>query len=158
MTSGAKLLDCVAMLRDFPEHGVSRGDVGTVVEVFGDDAYEVEFVGEDGATSAMFAVPQKDCLPVHLGAAERPVTGVVGSLWYWYDPNDDVLDVRLVSKRDAAGVTEPTPDGMMVVREAAGRGAIGLIVRGFWQRFGAGARDREGLERRVGALGVRLAA
>jgi hypothetical protein len=157
----AQPYDSVAMLRDFPEHGVSRGDLGTVVDVHADESYEVEFVSEDGSTRALFAVPGDDCLPVHLSSAEPGLTGLVdGTLWYWYDPAEDVLDLRLVSKRSAPTVSEPTPDGFTLMREASSGAAIGLVVRGFWSRFGGGAErsDREMLERKVSGLASRLAA
>ncbi len=33
MTKDMKLLDVVALLEDLPEHGLVRGNVGTVVEI-----------------------------------------------------------------------------------------------------------------------------
>ena len=52
-----KLHDVVALLEDLPEHGLKRGDVGTVVEVFGETGhhpagYIVEFVAASGAVYA----------------------------------------------------------------------------------------------------------
>ena len=44
------LLDTVALIRDVPEFGLVAGEVGAVVEVLSDDAYEVEFVDESGYT------------------------------------------------------------------------------------------------------------
>ena len=43
-------------LSDLPERGLSRGDVGTVVEVYGDEAFEVEFVDESGHTIAVLTL------------------------------------------------------------------------------------------------------
>jgi hypothetical protein len=157
----AQPYDSVAMLRDFPEHGVSRGDIGTVVDVHVDESYEVEFVSVDGSTRALFAVLVDDCLPVHFSSAEPGMTGLVnGTLWYWYDPAEDVLDLRLVSKRSTPTVSEPTPDGFTLLREASSGEAVGMVVRGFWSRFGAGAGrpDRAVLEQRVSGLASRLAA
>lgn len=53
-----KLHDVVALLSDLPEQGLKRGDVGTVVEVFGQTehhpaGYIVEFV--DDVTGAVYA-------------------------------------------------------------------------------------------------------
>ena len=50
-------LEMVALLADKPEHGLQRGDVGTVVEVFEANQHHppgfiVEFVSEDGKTYA----------------------------------------------------------------------------------------------------------
>ena len=48
-----KLLDTVALTQDHPEAGLRQGDVGAVVEVLGQDAYEVEFVAASGRTQAL---------------------------------------------------------------------------------------------------------
>ena len=53
-----KLHDVVALLMDLPEHGLQRGDVGTVVEVFQPTphhpgGYIVEFVAESGEVYAL---------------------------------------------------------------------------------------------------------
>lgn len=45
-----KLLAVVALLEDVPVHGKMRGQVGTIVEEFGQGAYEVEFSDGDGQT------------------------------------------------------------------------------------------------------------
>jgi hypothetical protein len=46
-----KLLDVVALTVDLPEHHLSRGQVGTVVEVLaGGEAFEVEFSDREGRT------------------------------------------------------------------------------------------------------------
>lgn len=52
----AVLHDVVALLVDDPEHGIRRGDVGTIVELLGDDAFEVEFCDDDGQTNAQLAL------------------------------------------------------------------------------------------------------
>ena len=46
-------LDSVVLNVDLPEHGLRRGDVGTVVLEHGDRGYEVEFVTLDGETIAV---------------------------------------------------------------------------------------------------------
>jgi hypothetical protein len=38
-----ELLSVVALIRDVPEAGLVRGQVGTIVEVLGPEAFEVEF-------------------------------------------------------------------------------------------------------------------
>ena len=46
-----KLLDVVALTGDLPEYNLSRGQVGTVVEILADgEAFEVEFSAPDGRT------------------------------------------------------------------------------------------------------------
>jgi hypothetical protein len=49
--------DVVALLTDLPQHGLHRGDVGTVIEVFAESrhrpsGYIVEFVNESGGVYA----------------------------------------------------------------------------------------------------------
>ena len=60
-------LDAVKTLKSFPDDGITIGDIGTIVMVFStpNEAYEVEFVNNDGSTKAMFAIDPKDlCLYV----------------------------------------------------------------------------------------------
>ena len=42
------LLDVVILQRDLPERGLAAGDLGTIVELYGDTAAEVEFVRASG--------------------------------------------------------------------------------------------------------------
>jgi hypothetical protein len=59
-----RLLDVVALLSDLPEHGLVRGQVGTVVELL-DDAYEVEFSDDEGRTYAQLAIRRDQLLVLH---------------------------------------------------------------------------------------------
>jgi hypothetical protein len=54
------LLDTVALDRDVPEHGLRRGDVGTVVALYEPDGVEVEFVRTSGGTEAVVTLTDKD--------------------------------------------------------------------------------------------------
>lgn len=56
MASKIPLLQTVALLEDMPEHGLTRGQVGTVVEDLAPGVYEVEFSDNDGRTYAMLAL------------------------------------------------------------------------------------------------------
>jgi hypothetical protein len=51
-----KQLDTVALTDDHLEAGLLVGDVGVVVEVLGQDVYEVEFVAASGRTQALITV------------------------------------------------------------------------------------------------------
>ena len=75
-----KLLDTVALTGDHPEAGLRRGDVGAVVEVLGQDAYEVEFVAASGRTQAL----------VTLAASEIRELG-----------DKDLISVRSLAETDA---------------------------------------------------------
>lgn len=54
------ILESVALTRDVPAAGLRRGDIGAVVEVYSDDAYEVEFVAASGRTQALLTLSSHD--------------------------------------------------------------------------------------------------
>ena len=56
MSDEIKILDVVAVTEDISEHGLRRGEVGTVVERWKDGAYEVEFSGDTGEAYAFAAL------------------------------------------------------------------------------------------------------
>jgi Domain of unknown function (DUF4926) len=60
-----ELLSVVALMRDIPDTGLVRGQVGTVVEIFSPDAYEVEFSDDDGKTYASLSLKSTDLLRLH---------------------------------------------------------------------------------------------
>jgi hypothetical protein len=60
-----KLLDVVALLEDLPERGLLRGQVGTVVEVYRPDAFEVEFSNTRGQAYAMLALRADQLMLLH---------------------------------------------------------------------------------------------
>jgi Domain of unknown function (DUF4926) len=47
----------------YRDRGASIGAVGTILEVYGEEAYEVEFTREDGTTIAWFAVQSSEVKP-----------------------------------------------------------------------------------------------
>jgi hypothetical protein len=53
-------LDTVVLERDVPEHGLRRGDLGAVVEVYEPDGLEVEFVRASGRTQALVELTTRD--------------------------------------------------------------------------------------------------
>lgn len=58
-------LDMVVLTTDLPEHGLLRGDVGTVVHVYhGGEAAEVEFVAADGHTVALVTLSSDAIRPM----------------------------------------------------------------------------------------------
>jgi hypothetical protein len=60
-----ELLSEVALLRDLPEHGLVRGQVGTVVELLLPAAAEVEFCDDQGRTYAMAALRAEELIRLH---------------------------------------------------------------------------------------------
>lgn len=56
-------LSTVILGKDLPEHGLRKGDVGAVVEVYGEDGIEVEFVTGSGRTQALVTLRSRDVRP-----------------------------------------------------------------------------------------------
>jgi hypothetical protein len=56
--------DTVVLDRDLPEHGLKRGDLGAVVEVYEPDGVRVEFVTASGQTEALIELNVRDVRPV----------------------------------------------------------------------------------------------
>ena len=59
-----KLLDVVALTMDIPDYELIRGEIGTVVECHSEDAYEVEFVAQDGYTYALITLKEEQLIPL----------------------------------------------------------------------------------------------
>jgi Domain of unknown function (DUF4926) len=57
-----KLLDVVALLEARPADGLARGQVGTVVEVYSAEAFEVEFLNPQGQTIALITASSSELL------------------------------------------------------------------------------------------------
>jgi putative heme iron utilization protein len=59
-------LETVVLTRDFPEYGLSCGDIGVVVHCYkGRTAFEVEFVTGKGETLAVITLESKDVRSMH---------------------------------------------------------------------------------------------
>jgi len=59
------MLSVVALLEDLPEHGLVRGQVGTVVERWTPGVYEVEFCDDNGRAYAMVALKADQLMQLH---------------------------------------------------------------------------------------------
>jgi hypothetical protein len=59
-----RTLDTVVLESDLPEHGLKRGDIGAVVEVYSPDGLEVEFVTASGHTQALVTLKTSQVRPV----------------------------------------------------------------------------------------------
>ena len=55
-----RILDVVVLGRDLPTHGLKRGDLGAVVQVYPPDGLEVEFVTAAGKTKAVVTLSKAD--------------------------------------------------------------------------------------------------
>ncbi len=60
-----KILDVVAITEDIPEHGLRRGEVGTVVERWADGVFEVEFSDDSGKAYAFAALPARQLMKLY---------------------------------------------------------------------------------------------
>ena len=66
MNNEIKLLDVVALTVDVPEHDLSRGQVGTVVELLKNGgAFEVEFSDRDGRTYQSLGLRPDQLMVLH---------------------------------------------------------------------------------------------
>ncbi len=54
--------DIVALLKSLPEHHLGEGTIGTVVHVYDQNNYEVEFADLKGQTYAMLTLTAQDNL------------------------------------------------------------------------------------------------
>jgi hypothetical protein len=79
MTAPFHELDTVVLIRDIPDAGLRSGDLGAVVQVYGAEALEVEFVTASGRTQALLTIPITDLRPVRdddlLAVRTAPVRG-----------------------------------------------------------------------------------
>jgi hypothetical protein len=60
-----KLLDVVALTENLLSEGLRRGEVGTVVEKWNDDVFEVEFSDDTGNAYAFAAVPAQKLMKLY---------------------------------------------------------------------------------------------
>jgi hypothetical protein len=65
MNNEIKMLDVVALIKDVPEEGVYRGQVGTVVELLAPNVFEVEFSDNSGRTYAMLTLKAEHLMVLH---------------------------------------------------------------------------------------------
>jgi len=70
MNNEINLMDVVAVTDDLPEHGLVRGQVGTVVEVLAPGVYDVEFSDDTGKTYAMVTFHREQLMLLHLRPAK----------------------------------------------------------------------------------------
>jgi hypothetical protein len=63
--SGLEVLAVVALVKDLPDEGLVRGQVGTVVESWAPDVYEVEFSDGNGKAYAMVALSADQLMRLH---------------------------------------------------------------------------------------------
>jgi Domain of unknown function (DUF4926) len=77
MNNTINLLDVVALAEDLPEHGLPRGQVGTVVEELAADVFLIEFSDDQGRTYAMLPLKTHQLIVLHFELAETQLVGKV---------------------------------------------------------------------------------
>ncbi len=60
-----KLLDTVALLKDVPEYGLVKGQVGVAVEELASNVFEIEFCNVQGETLAMLPIESEFLMILH---------------------------------------------------------------------------------------------
>jgi hypothetical protein len=65
MTPNLDLLSVVAVVKDLPEDGLVRGQVGTVVELLSPSLAIVEFADGEGRTYALPTLPSDQLMRLH---------------------------------------------------------------------------------------------
>ena len=66
-----ELFSVVAVLRDLPEQGLVRGQVGTVVEELAPGVYLVDFCDDEGRTYALATLQSSELIRLHHRPLER---------------------------------------------------------------------------------------
>jgi hypothetical protein len=69
MSADMHLLDVVALTKDIPDHGLRRGQVGTIVEILGPETFEVEFADNNGRAYATLSLNAKELMVLHYQSA-----------------------------------------------------------------------------------------
>ena len=60
-----KQFDTVALIMDLPELNLYRGQVGTIVEEYEENAFEVEFIDLNGKTYALESLQASQLMLLH---------------------------------------------------------------------------------------------
>uniref|UniRef100_B8HZQ6 DUF4926 domain-containing protein n=1 Tax=Cyanothece sp. (strain PCC 7425 / ATCC 29141) TaxID=395961 RepID=B8HZQ6_CYAP4 len=63
-----QLLDVVVVVRDLPDLNLHQGQVGTIVEVYAPNIFEVEFVDLQGKTYAIATLDANQVMQLHYQA------------------------------------------------------------------------------------------
>lgn len=59
--------DLIVLASDLPEFGLKEGDLGTVIDVHGNEGFEVEFITVSGETVAVVTLERKQVRAVGQG-------------------------------------------------------------------------------------------
>ncbi len=65
-----KILDVVALLKSRPAENLLRGQIGTVVECYGTNDFEVEFSDNNGETISLLTLSTDEIMLLHSEPAQ----------------------------------------------------------------------------------------
>ncbi|MBD1915775.1 MULTISPECIES: DUF4926 domain-containing protein [Cyanophyceae] len=85
------LLDVVALKHDLPEHNLTAGQVGTLVEHLASNVYEVDFSDDDGQTYAMLPLHTSQLLKLYYSANDvLPTSLAMENTVHQYGNGDNI--------------------------------------------------------------------
>lgn len=83
-------LSIVTLTHDIAAHNLSRGDVGTIVHIYGNgEAYEVEFINSLGGTDAVLTLNLTDIQPIEINSIKSWVEPV----WDGFEPTPSIKNI-----------------------------------------------------------------
>lgn len=80
MNDAIRLLDVVALTTNLPKYDLGRGEIGAVVECHPDNAFEVEFVAQDGYTYALVTLRGDQLIPLRQKRTHSDAVAVSAAL------------------------------------------------------------------------------
>ena len=91
-----RLFDVVALKSDLPEHSLTAGLVGTLVEELAPNFYEVEFSDDDGQTYAMLPLHTSQVLKLIYTPGEQQT---MGNTIHQYGAGDNVAGDKVMGDK-----------------------------------------------------------
>jgi hypothetical protein len=95
-----QLLDVVALKEDLPQHHLSAGQVGTLVEPLAQDVFEVDFSDDEGQTYAMLPLHTSQLLKLYT-SPEDPLTSAetMSNTIHQYGNGDNVAGDKVMGNK-----------------------------------------------------------
>jgi hypothetical protein len=95
-----QLLDVVALREDLPQHHLSAGQVGTLVEPLAPDVFEVDFSDDEGQTYAMLPLHTSQLLKLYT-SPEDPLTSAetMSNTIHQYGNGDNVAGDKVMGNK-----------------------------------------------------------
>lgn len=97
-----KELESAVLTTDLPEHGLSAGDIGTIVLVHGDAGYEVEFATLEGEPLAIVSLAADQLRAVEPGEIAHARARATSTLSSWAPSKNKLPDLYCFGQCDSA--------------------------------------------------------